>query len=404
MLGYDPDAPGNVMQAEAEATETTFGGAQNDSAPNAIDVVTPADVDWYRGLAYSDGTRATVQYIPLVTTLEPVATFDEPTGEPYGPGTYEYPTSDDFYEGAWDIDELTVSASRDHVEFAFTMASEIQNPWGLPRGFSHQFFQVYVHDPDADVEGTTEGRTGLNANMATPYHYRVVVNGESVKSVESAAGDSVSSNVETNVEGGTVSVRVPADAIGWDVDVDGGIGIAALVAPFDGYGDGAIRGIAPEAGEYVIGGGTGENDPAVMDMVTPEGVDRVEVLSESDGSVPQLPFVVLGDVDLPEAGDGSSSDGSDGSDGSGGSEGADGDDGSDGDGADNNGSDADGNGNDENESTDESNGGSSDDSGSGGNGGSEDDGLPGFGAVVGTAGVAGGTALAAKRLAREDDE
>ena len=393
MMGYDPDAPGNVRPVTDDPTETTFGGAQNDSAPNVIDVTTPGDVPQFQALAYSDGTLATIPYVPLATTLEEVARFEEPTGEPYGPGTYEYPTSDDFYEGAWDIDELTVSASRDHVEFAFTMATEVENPWGLPRPFSHQFYQIYVYDPDADGPEAVEGRPGLYANMASPYHYRIIVNGESNESVEDADGDTVTSAVETNVEGRTVSIRVPADSIGWDGDADGAIGFAALVAPFDGFGEGNIRGIAPDADEYVIGGGTGGNDPRVMDMVTPEGVDRVEVLAEYDeDSAPQLPFVALGDVDLPDAddvdapGDDDSGDEDDGSDA---------DDPGDGDGD---------SGDDSDDSVDTDD--DSDDTGADDGSGAvddTDDGMPGFGAAVGAAGIAGGAALAAKRLGQGDE-
>ncbi|MFP9061570.1 glucodextranase DOMON-like domain-containing protein [Natrialbaceae archaeon A-chndr2] len=385
MLGYDPEAPGNVRQVTEDATETTFGGAQNDSAPNVIDLTTPGDVPNFQALAYSDGTLATIPYVPLATDLEEIATFDEPTGEPYGPGTYEYPTSDDFYEGAWDIDELTVSASRDNVEFSFTMATEVQNPWGLPRPFSHQFYQIYIYDPATDGPESVSGRAGLNANMASPYNYRIVVNGESNETVESADGETVTSNVETNVEGRTVSIRVPADAIGWDGDANGGIGIAALVAPFDGFGEGNVRGIGTEAEEYTIGGGTGTNDPAVMDMITPDGVDRIDVLSEyGEDSLVEIPFVVLGEVDLPDAGDVDVSDEDE--------------------------EDADEEDHDEEADTDEE---TDPDDGADDAGDdtvtepdedADDDGMPGFGAVVGAAGLAGGGALAAKRFASERDE
>jgi len=378
MCGYDADAEGNVRPVEADRTETTFGGARNEYAPNVIDVLTPGDVQQFQALAYDEGTLASIPYIPLATDLEEVHTFEVPTGEGYGPGTYEYPTSDDFYEGAWDLEELTVSASRDHVEFAFTMETEVENPWALPRPFSHQFFQVYVYDPESDGEEGTEGREGLNANMAGPYHYRVVVNGETTKAVESADGDTVTSDVDTDVEDRTVAIRVPADSIGWDEDADGGIGIVALVAPFDGFPEGSIRAIASEPDEYVIGGGTGENDPAVMDMVTPEDVDRTEVLSAYDeDSAVELPFVALGDVELPDV-----------------PEDDDGDDEE----VDDDGEDHD---DDHDETDDTADDVDEDDTVDDG-----DDGTPGFGAAAGAAGVAGGAAYAAKRMRErsiEDD-
>ena len=378
MLGYDPDADGNVRPVEEDRTKTTFGGALNEYASNVIDVTTPGGVEQFQALAYSEGSVPTIPYVPLATDLEEFHRFDEPTGEGYGPGTYEYPTSDDFYEGAWDIDELTVSASRDHVEFAFTMATEVENPWALPRPFSHQFFQIYVYDPEADGPESVEGRAGLNADMAAPYHYRVVVNGETTEAVEDADGGTVTSDVETDAEDRTVTIRVPADAIGWDEDADGGLGISALVAPFDGFGDGDVRAIGEDAGEYVIGGGTGENDPHVMDLVTPEGVERADVLGSYDAETNvTLPFVELGDVDLPE---GSTVEAP-----------ADEDDDDDEDDA----AEAEPDHDDEDDDDDDGDALETDDA---------DDGMPGFGTVATGVGVAGGAAYAANRLSGDDDE
>ncbi|QSG04317.1 glucodextranase DOMON-like domain-containing protein [Natranaeroarchaeum sulfidigenes] len=341
MLGYDSDAPGNVRPVEADAGEDVFGGAENEYAPNVID---RAGVESNEdALAYSEGELAEIPYDSLIAEFEEVEHFETGTdGEPYGPDQFTYPTGDDYYEGAWDVESVTIHESPARVKFEFTMNEEIQNPWGLDP-VSHQFVQIYINSPEADGPESTEGRAGTNFGFATPHQTRVLAHGEGTTDIEDAEGEPVSGDVEyQQVDDHTVAVDFPKSAVDWTDDVS----FAAIMTPFDGFGDGDIRPINPDPGEHAIGGGDPDaDDPAAMDLLLPEGESRADVLAYDEDTTPEIPFVALGDEEPEPA-----------------------------------------NGEEDEEEDDD-----------------EDDGLPGFGVAAGAAGVGAG-ALAAKRLSENADE
>lgn len=297
MLGFDPDAPGNVRRVTETPTQTEFGGAEHDDAPNVIDTGLPATFPNETVLDSSPDEPATIPFAAVETEFESVATFDVPTGVEYGPGTYEVPTGDDYFEQAWDLDELQILESRDDVKFEFMMATEPENPWGFDTGFSHPFFQVYLHVPGGD-NGSTSGREGTNVAFREPYHYRVVVHGEGLEQIETADGETVSTAVDVDTDGRTITIEFPRAAVDWDIE-DTGVAVAPTVMPFDGFGEGDLRGIGTDPAEHLIGGGHADDiDPAVMDMVVPDGMARPAILSDYDGeSQPQLPYVGLGPVE-----------------------------------------------------------------------------------------------------------
>ncbi|SNZ15725.1 Glycosidase [Natronoarchaeum philippinense] len=365
MLGYDGSADGNVMPVESEAAANAFGGAENDSAPNIIDMVTSDNTTQPKALSYSEGELAQLSYVLVTTEFKEVASFSDPVGDGMASGQYTLPTADAYYENAWDIESFSVEASRSRVRFNYTMAEEIQNPWSFGPGFSHQMFQIYVAAPNAGGPSGTEGRGGTNLGFAQPYHYRVVVHGEGTMAVENAAGEAISTDVNTQTDGKTVSIDVPRGALSWSHE-ETGMAIQPVTVPYDGYGTKGVRGIAESNGQHAIGGGTGTNDPAAMDILTPEGTDQASVLSNySADSTVSLPFVTVGNYSGGSGSGGNNDDGN----------------------------------------SDDGSGSSSD---SGGNSSSSDDGssdgLPGFGVAAGAAGVAGAAEAARRMSDTEDDD
>ncbi len=342
MLGYDSSAAGNVRPVEAEAGPEVFGGAENDSAPSVIDMA--GDTSTEDALEYADGTLAEIPYSSLVAEFEEIEHFETGTGgEPYGPDQFTYPTGDDYYEGAWNVEEVTIYESPARVQFEFTMAADIENPWGLDP-VSHQFVQIYINSPEADGPEGVEGRTGTHFNTASPHHTRVLAHGEGTTDVEDAEGEPVSGDVEYYMtDSDTIAVDFPKAAVDWTDDVS----FAAIMTPFDGFGEGDIRPISQDADEHSIGGGDPDaDDPAAMDLLLPEGESRADILAYDAETTPEIPLVPLGDAD-PEPANGEE------------------------------------NGEDDDEA--------------------DDDGLPGFGVAAGAAGVGAG-ALAAKRLSETDDD
>ena len=69
---------------------------------------------------------------------------------------YTYPTSPDFQEGALDVTDFVVKANHSRYRFETTFdVPYVRNPFDLPLGFSHQFFQIYIRDPDSSGPSTT---------------------------------------------------------------------------------------------------------------------------------------------------------------------------------------------------------------------------------------------------------
>jgi glycosidase/carbohydrate-binding DOMON domain-containing protein len=301
LLGFDESATGNVMQAESSAGRRQFGGAEGDSAPNVIDMVTPLDVSQSRALAYGDDPAA-LPFVPLETEYETTAVWEDPAGDGTGPGEYTMPTAGEFAPEAFDLERFAISQNRSRIRFAFTMGREIANPYGLEEGVSLQFFQVYLRDPDASG-GDARGRAGLTADFEAPYHYRVTANGERDQRVEAPGPDveEISGDVDVAVDGNTVTVDVPKSAFEAPIE---GMEIAPLVCGYDGFGEGNLRDVTAEAGDYTFGGGSDDAiEPRVLDLVTPEGVDQAEALSYASSSRATIPFVpyesgaVLGRID-----------------------------------------------------------------------------------------------------------
>ena len=297
LFGYDADAEGGVAQVESEATESAFGGAQNGNAPNVIDAVLPGSTSQGDALSYTGDALATIPYTPLTTPFQTVAEFSDPAGDNLGPGSYELPTGDSYYEEMCDVRGLTIAESRSRTRFSFEMENvDNEGGFGLPRGWSHEYFQVYIRDPEVDpdavagevVPSSTEGRTGLNAQFENPYQYRVAVNGEGAKQVEGADGSTITSDVNVAVDGDTVMIDVPSEAIGGSVE---GKELAPLVCPFDGYGNGELRAIGGSADTHQIGADNPGQAPKVLDMITPEGTSQSEALSYGSGSTATIPFV-----------------------------------------------------------------------------------------------------------------
>jgi len=312
MLGYHPDGEGNVMPVQAEAGSSAFGGAETPGqAPRVIDMVVPETSTQSDALAYSSDAKATLPYTSLASEFEIAGRATDPTGDDNGPGNFQYPNAPegDFYEGMWDIDSVKVYESRSRARFEYTMATEMQNVWSL-NGISQQFPQVYLRDPEAgdDQPTSTEGRNGMNVNFAEPYHYRVVVHGEGTAQVENANGEVVSSDVNLAVDGTDIRFDFPMDAIGGSPR---GMDIAALVAPYDGFGTGGVRqSFASQPGEYTIGtsGEPTETAPHVMDMVTPAGTIQAQALAYTADAKAQIPLASWDGVYKIQQGIGSISD------------------------------------------------------------------------------------------------
>jgi hypothetical protein len=230
-----------------------------------------------------------------------LGTITDPSCDDDGPGGYVYPTADEFKDGVYDMQEVTVSDDGDAWTFTVSIDGPVENPYDFDAGFSVQVFQLYVHDPDApdDAPTSTEGRTGSNVTFEDPYHYRVHVVGDN-QVVEDAAGETLAEiDASGNASDATISFSVPKDAIGGASNF-GDYRLSFLLLGQDGFATGAVRqgdAFAEEAGEYTVGGAAGENSPHVFDMLSPEGVvDQSSALAYDSDSKATLPLTPVSDL------------------------------------------------------------------------------------------------------------
>ena len=282
VLGYDPDAPGSVAHVGESADENQFGGG-SESAPGIVDLVVPE--------GHTQGEVLAAGEVPYVLPSDPIggeliAEWDDETGDDTGPGGYTYPTGDGVSEGAFDIDAFDVYDDGDRYRFVYTLAGDLSNPHDGAYGFSSQHPQVYLRNPGADAPTATAGREGTHVSLAEPYHYRVVASGFGGESVvENGAGEVVTEDVTVAAYQSldAITITVPKAAVGGEID-------AAAVAPLlcPAAPDGGIEPIQPEATETAVGGGTGGDDPAVVDTVVPGDADQAAAIA--DGTLPLLPL------------------------------------------------------------------------------------------------------------------
>ncbi|WP_290811144.1 alpha-amylase family glycosyl hydrolase [Halovivax sp.] len=274
---------------------------------------------------------------------EPMAVWESEAGTDHGPGHYTYPESDEIPAGELDLASVTIEGGEGRYRVDYEFQNELSDPWNGPEGLSHPMMQVYFRDPDADG-GTSEAREGVNAEFEAPYHHRLVADpftNEFQPRVEDHEGDHVADvefSYDREADPRTVSLSFPADELDYVPEGEA----MALVFSMDGYGDGRIRSVTAEGGEWSFGGAESGTAPNVIDMPTPGDVEQAEALAYGDDEPAVIPLVPIGDDEPVE--------------------------------------------------TDDDDGDESDDS------------IPGFGAAVGAAGVAGGVALAASRLLGDESD
>ncbi|MCU4716530.1 glucodextranase DOMON-like domain-containing protein [Halapricum hydrolyticum] len=290
LLGYDPDAPGNVMGVGESADEGQFGGRSGENAPQVIDMIAPEGITQAEALDPGEDL-AEIPYVVLGDPFdgEVIERFEDEVGDDHGPGSYTYPDDEDMSAGDLDVESVTVYDDGDRYRFAYRFAGDLTNPWSGEYGFSAQHLQLYVRNPASDAPTATNGRPGTNVAFADPYHYRIKIEGyEGHSVVENAAGEVVTDDVTVGAYRSmdTIAFSVPKSALGGEID---SAEIAPLAFGFDPEGPGRVRQVRPAATEMQFGGGTTDDDPAVIDMLVPEGASQSDVLESGDA----LPYLSL---------------------------------------------------------------------------------------------------------------
>jgi len=206
----------------------------------------------------------------------PVVYFEmeDPVGDDYGYGSYQYPTNIAFqpYKGLFDIIGFKVWAEKEGVIYFDTRFATITNPWMAPEGFIHQNLRIYI---DTSPKGgcVAPVKRGPNVVFNPKFGWEVCLkvvgwNNSQLITLEDGVLKIRTLQTEVLGDGQTIRVSVPIERIGvpdkrWNYYV--------FVGSYDGFGEDFFRKVAVKPGAWVIGGGTGDGfEPRVMDILAPK--------------------------------------------------------------------------------------------------------------------------------------
>jgi len=297
-------APDSVDAQTATISGTTGASSVQIETPNG-DILEPAvdsngnfsaqvslstgDNTFSVSVPQEDGTGRCDEQV-TITRVDLLAQWADPADDDHGPGEYTYPTGSVFTDGDFDLTGLTIQEQGSSYRIVASLATQPSNPWGFGPGFSKQFLQLYVRDPDASG-GSTTPAPGVNATMAASYHRRVLIDGENGVRVQDAAGSQVATG-SVSVDGSDLVVEVPASAVGDLASAE----IATLLLGYDGTNSDYTRMVESSNSEWVFGGAENDNAPQVLDLIAPEGISQSEALAYSASQQASIPFrTVSGD-------------------------------------------------------------------------------------------------------------
>lgn len=206
------------------------------------------------------------------------AEFKDPVGDDKGPGNYLYPTNKVYKAGSFDIVALRFSESGGNVRLELEQNSELEDEWGMGRGFAVQTAFVFI-DADGDAgNGHSESVPGLNVVFADGHGWDkvVVISPQPPGVLERDAKGKAKSIFADMIfpqdaggEGRVIAASFPASAVGnadfgkWRVQI-----AMQSNEGFPARKDYFTRKVNEFEGEHRFGGGWDTNcDPHVVDVL-----------------------------------------------------------------------------------------------------------------------------------------
>ena len=210
-------------------------------------------------------------------------TYDDPTGDDFGPGTYTYPTDSAYLRGSFDIKSLEIKNKGSKVEFKLTLAQRIEDPWnslGWPEkgnGFSIQMAQIYLDTTSG--KGHTATLPGINASFSKQDAWdkvivispqaRARVKREAKSKAGSLAADVVVPT-KVRVRGKSLIATVKKSDLGGAMDAKWGLQVVMQSNEgFPAKEHLLSRRVNEYRGQHRFGGGSDfDCDPHVLDILT----------------------------------------------------------------------------------------------------------------------------------------
>ncbi|WP_175420122.1 glucodextranase DOMON-like domain-containing protein [Marinitoga sp. 1154] len=213
-----------------------------------------------------------------------IKTFKDPVGDEDGPGGYIYPKDNAFkpFKGLWDIEWVKVYDADDSIVFKFKFG-EMTNPWGAPKGFSHQLINIYLDTKNGGLTKTYKDGARVQFDKKHPWDYFIKVAGwpSYGQLLATVDGQEIPEGVQVEADPGEKIITVIVMKKFLEIK-DNRIYAYFMVGSQDGYGADHYRAVTPENTQWTLGGypeNAGDFGPYVLDIIVPEGYEQYSILS-----------------------------------------------------------------------------------------------------------------------------
>jgi glucan 1,4-alpha-glucosidase len=218
----------------------------------------------------------------------------DPNGDDNGPGTYAYPTSDNFKPGAYDMQDFQVYDTGSDIVFR-VRTRDLTPTFGSPLGA--QLVDVYVHDPAAAQTSTAPSFPQRNYSIgpADAWSRLLEVQGFGQRYVDASNQGAVGTiAISANEISRYITFRVSKASLGGTPGP--GWSFTVVLTGQDGFSADQARGFQPTPQDFQFGvcavGGTAPlcsfppgQVPKALDVLTPEGVSQATELNPLNGPV-----------------------------------------------------------------------------------------------------------------------
>lgn len=241
----------------------------------------------------ASGATARVRRTVISEAITGTTVLDvtDPDGDDNGPGTYAYPTSDNFKPGAFDLQRFQVIVAGENTLLR-AKVRDLTPTFGSPLGA--QLLDVYVHTPTG-ATSTAAAYPQRNYSIAPEFAWsrRIEVQGFADPQFVDASGASLGTvSVQASQASGYITAIVPTAALGTPGP---GWAFTVVLHGQDGFSPDQARGFQPTPQDFQFGvcapGGTSPIcavDPATV----PKAMDTLTSPAELDPTAP--PVVLTG--------------------------------------------------------------------------------------------------------------
>jgi glucan 1,4-alpha-glucosidase len=295
-------APKNTVYVTATNTDQSFG-------TTTASTTAAADGSFSVDAPITGGTTVlnVVAVSPKGATAHAVRTvvwdlvqgtllFDaaDPDGDDNGPGTYAYPTSDNFKPGAYDLQDFQVYDVGSDIVFR-VRTRDLTPTFGSPLGA--QLVDVYVHEAGAAQTSTAASFSTRNYSIAPgdAWSRLLEVQGFGQRYVDASNTGAVGTiAISANEISRYITFRVSKASLGGTPGP--GWSFTVVLTGQDGFSADQARGFQPTPQDFQFGvcavGGTDplcsfapNLVPKALDVLTPAGVSQATELNPVNGPV-----------------------------------------------------------------------------------------------------------------------